>query len=154
MSEQEQPLEVREAALNEQLKAEMEQNPQAVHSRLGNLWMNVIPAEGEEISFRGAPVLLGRLDMKPADYLKPEELSQHSELRKKQTYKEFFAVLDSSREKFDRHHEIELGVKNLKLLQTSSPSELGQMVEKLNEKLIPVYAHLKAMGYEDADFNK
>src|SRR3989344_2444976 len=148
MAETEQPLEAREAAIAQELKTEMEKTPDAVHSKLGNFWMNVLPAEEGEISFRGAPELLGQLDQKP------QNPAQFSDLRNSQTYREFFAVIDATRAEFDKHREVELEVKNLKLLKSEHLGDRDVLVRKLNEKLMPIYIRLRALGYKDTDFNK
>jgi len=155
MTEQEQPLEIREAAIQAELKKALEENPDALHAHLNNTWLNVAPAGEGEISFRAAPVLMELMDLKPAEHFSAATLTDLSELRKSQTNREFFQTLDAVREELDKTGEILEGIQEIKGFDSSGKTITRQdLIKAINKKLLPIYIRLRALGYEDADFNK
>jgi hypothetical protein len=146
MSEQEEPFEIREARIAEEVRKKLEENPDALHAELGNMWMNLLPPEGEELTSRNANVILGRTDTKPTE-------DKYSALRRSQTHGEFFKVVDSIVSDFDKDGQIAEEIRQIKNAPKKDGFSLTQAVRKVNTKLLPIYTRLRAKGYINADFN-
>ena len=107
------------------------------------------------INARIAPVLMELMDLKPAEHFSAATLTDLSELRKSQTNREFFQTLDAVREELDKTGEILEGIQEIKGFDSSGKTITRQdLIKAINKKLLPIYIRLRALGYEDADFNK
>jgi|SRR3989344_1585329 len=162
MSETEQPLEVREAAILEEVRQLLEQNENALHAKFNNLAANLAPEMADEGSKREALRIRGALDVKFVDDMKPQDLNGHSDLRKNQTHREFYQTIDSVMDEFDPNHSIRNEIvemihlrPEIDISQPKSKRRIedtkGDLRNAINIQLIPMYARLRAIGYVDRD---
>ena len=113
---------------------------------LNNFWAQVIPEDNRLFrTYREGARNLGHWDKKLRDVISEESAKQHSELRLSQTGQEFYDTIDRVISEIDVTGEIRQAIKKLCNVQNVQERELAQ--EELEEKIIPVFARLVAMGY-------
>jgi len=111
---------------------------------LNNFYMRVLPENNNRwITMRDKEKKSGCWDKKQRDTIEhPEE---HSDLWLNQKPKEFFETIDRVIEELDTDGEIKRTID--KLCNVSDYKERGEVQDALEEKLIPVFERLTAMGY-------
>ena len=132
MIEQEEPIEVREAKIRAEIGDDW-------RNYMNNFWNNTKP-DGYP---RRNSQEMGRWNVKNKDQ-DPE--GDHSVMYLEQSDEEFFATIDKVIDEMDKDGEIR---KILNLLKPpyKNLGKIEVLEEKLNQKLLPVFIRLKAMGY-------
>jgi hypothetical protein len=117
---------------------------------LNNFRQDVLPEDqGRWFSGRDKEKYLGGWDKKLHDVASPERAKAHSELRLSQTGREFYATIDQVIAELDTDGLLRKAIDRYCRIQTFD--ERGPLEDELEERLIPIFARLVAMGYSCAE---
>jgi len=115
---------------------------------LNNFWAEVLPEDNRLFtSPRKGFKSLGWWDKKLKDVLPEDRVrsGDYSELRLNQTGEEFYKTIDRVIVEVDPTGEIQKSID--KLCNVTNVQERQEAQDELEEKLLPVFARLVAMGY-------
>lgn len=129
------------------------ENPEKWLGFLNNFWTIVLPEKNEIfITPREGSKKLGWWDKKREEVLLDENKKKHSKLRLGQTDQEFYETIDRVIAEVDINGEIRSAIQ--KLCDTENYNKRGEVQDILEEKLIPVFARLVAMGYSKLELTE
>jgi hypothetical protein len=158
--DQETPLEVREAAVREEVEKEIREQGQNWTSYINNFHLRLTDEEG---SSRWNYDHLGLMDKKP-DEASPGSATSYSAKRQNETFRDFFKTIDEVRAQIDPDGNIlqlmadareakeifnkHAAKKDIDIDEFKQDLEsLKDKLRKLNQALIPLYIRLRALGY-------
>lgn len=134
-----------QSIIDEAIKLRRE-DPEKWQGYLNNFWAQVIPEDNRLFrTYREKERRLGYWDKKLREVVSEEGAKQHSELRLSQTGQEFYETIDRVISEIDTNGEIREAI--TRLCNVQNANERGKAQDELEEKIIPVFARLVAMGY-------
>lgn len=137
------PLELEQSIIARGKKL-LKEEPRKWPGFLNNFHMQVLPENNERWrTKREQARRLGYWDKKHIDIT--DHPKEHSKLWLDQTSREFFETIDKVIDELDTNGEIKKAINNFCNLRNYK--EKDKALDELDEKLIPVFARLVAMGY-------